>query len=219
MRRATQHKEAKMRLATVYDPGRRLFLTRVAPACALLCFGAQDVLAAARAGSEPQAERADAHKFDGDIGRQLTVRQYFDSRYGEYILLAKAIEKEMGRERATEFLKKFTTDKMTEYGKRQADRLKANDFESYVSQFRSGYDKTLTMEIVEDADTAFEIKVTECIWADVFRRADAGDIGYCSVCWGDYAWAKSFNEKISLVRDKTLMQGHDYCNHRYIWTA
>jgi hypothetical protein len=30
---------------------------------------------------------------------------------------------------------------------------------------------------------------------------------------------KGFNPKIKLVRDKTLMQGHEYCNHRYIWTG
>jgi hypothetical protein len=47
----------------------------------------------------------------------------------------------------------------------------------------------------------------------------AGDIGYAMVCWGDYAWAEGFNPKIKLVRDKTLMEGHDRCNHRYIWTG
>ena len=28
---------------------------------------------------------------------------------------------------------------------------------------------------------------------------------------------EDFNPKIKLVRDKTLMQGNNYCNHRYIW--
>lgn len=208
-----------MRCATVFDPGRRLFLTRVAPACALLCFGAEDVVAAAQTGSKPSPDQEDLHKFDSELGRQLTIRQYFDSRYGEYIWLAKAVEKELGKEKATEFLKRITTEKMTDYGKRQAAGAPVNNFEAYVSQFRSGYENALTLEIVEDSEAAFELKVTECIWADAFLRADAGHIGYCSVCWGDYAWARSFNEKISLVRDKTLMQGHDCCNHRYVWNA
>ena len=75
------------------------------------------------------------------------------------------------------------------------------------------------MEIVENMDTAYELKVTECIWASTFLAAKAGDIGYASVCIGDYTWAEGFNPKIKLVRDKTLMQGHDICNHRYIWTG
>ena len=79
------------------------------------------------------------------------------------------------------------------------------------------WEPMLKMEILEDTETAFELKVTECIQATVFRDANAADIGYARVCWGDYAWAEGFNPNIKLVRDKTLMQGHDYCNHRYVW--
>jgi hypothetical protein len=59
--------------------------------------------------------------------------------------------------------------------------------------------------------------MTECIWAKTFLDANAGDIGYAQICIGDYTWAESFNPKITMVRDKTLMQGHDICNHRYLW--
>lgn len=201
-----------------HDPGRRFFLTTVAPACALLCFGGKDLAALAQTAGKGTEEEP-PHKFDGDLGRELTIRQHFGNQYREYIELAKALEKEWGKDRTTEFLKKTTTEKMTAYGQRQASRSPNNNFEAFVGQFRGGYDKVLTMDIVEDTDTAFELNVTECIWADTFRGADAGDIGYCSVCWGDYAWARSFNKNLEMVRDKTLMQGHDRCNHRYLWKA
>ena len=74
----------------------------------------------------------------------------------------------------------------------------------------------MTFDIVEDTDTAFEMKVTECLTASTFLSLDAGYIGYAGVCWGDYAWAEGFNPKIKLIRDKTLMQGHAFCNHRYV---
>jgi len=51
------------------------------------------------------------------------------------------------------------------------------------------------MEIVEDTETAFEIKVTECIWATTFRQAEAGDFGYAAICFGDYAWAEGLIQK------------------------
>jgi hypothetical protein len=201
---------------TIFDPGRRSFLLAAPPACALACFGPTGAFALAQSGKgKPEDEVV--HKFDGDLGRKLTVRQYFNTRYREYIELAKAIEKEWGVEKTSEFLKKRTTVQLTEYGKLQASRAEKNDFESYVSQFRSGYKDMLTMDVVEDTETVFELKVTECIWADTFLQAEAGNIGYCSVCWGDYAWPQGFNERISMVRDKTLMQGHKYCNHRYLW--
>ena len=200
----------------IHDPGRRSFLLATAPACALACFGAKNAFALTQATEEPSTQE-EVHKFDGEFLRKLTIRQYYDGRYREYIELAKAIEKEWGPEKTSEFLKKRTAQKLAEYGKYQASQADKNDFESYVSQFRSGYEDVLTKEVVEDTDTAFELKVTECIWADTFLRAEAGNIGYCSVCWGDYAWAQGFNERITMVRDKTLMQGHDCCNHRYLW--
>jgi hypothetical protein len=203
-----------MRSKDAADPGRRIFITRVVPACALTCFAAKNLFALAQSEAGVQEP---AHKFDAELGRKLTYRRYYANRYGEFIELAKALEKEWGRERTVEFLKKRTTEKMTQHGKRQAEETSDNSFEAYVKQFRAGYENLLTKEVVEDTDTAFELKVTECIWADTFLPADAGHIGYAAVCWGDYAWTSSFNEKMTMVRDKTLMQGHDCCNHRYLW--
>jgi hypothetical protein len=198
------------------DSGRRHFLTRVVPACALTCLGAKSLFARALAEESEDAAKV-VHTFDAPFDTDLTYRQFFASKYRDYIELVKELEKEWGRERTIEFLEKITTAKMTAFGKSQAGGVPENNFEAYVGQFREGYANMLTKEVVEDTDTAFELKVTECIWADTFLRADAGHIGYAAVCWGDYAWAESFNEKIVMVRDKTLMQGHDRCNHRYLW--
>ncbi len=205
-----------MRNRDAFDPGRRFFLTRVVPVCALTCLEAKNLFALAQSDAEKDVRLA-PHKFDAEFGRKLTYREYFANQYREFIDLAKALEKEWGTERTIGFLKKTTTERMTNYGKSHAGRVSDNSFEEYVKQFRSGYENMLTKEIVEDTGTAFELKVTECIWADTFLRADAGHIGYASICWGDYAWAESFNDKITMVRDKTLMQGHDCCNHRYLW--
>gem|GEM_PF-350941 len=199
-----------------FNPGRREFIARVVPACALACFSAGDMFAMPAAGEEKPIQQ-DLHTFDKEFDGKLTYRQYMDGRYKEFIWLAKALDGEWGEERTIEFLKRITAEKMTAYGRKQAISLADNSFESYVRQFRLGYGNTLKMNIVEDTPAAFELEVTECIWADTFLRAGAAKIGYASVCWGDYAWAESFNEKITMVRDKTLMQGHECCNHRYLW--
>ncbi len=195
---------------------RRQFITSVIPACAITCLGSNAAFASIlRAeGNQIQEQK---HKFDNNFERTLTYRQLLGRQYRGFITLAKALEKEMGKEKTIAFLKKVTTERQTNLGKQQASRMPDNSFATYVGQFRSGFDNTLTMKIVEDKETAFELNVTECIWADTFLRAKAGDIGYAWVCWGDYAWAEGFNPKIKMVRDKTLMQGHDRCNHRYLW--
>jgi hypothetical protein len=49
-----------------------------------------------------------------------------------------------------------------------------------------------------------------------FREEDAAGMGYAAICYPDYAVASGFNPKLKLVRTKTLMQGHECCNHRYV---
>ena len=54
----------------------------------------------------------------------------------------------------------------------------------------------LTTEIVEEKEKAFEIKVTECLWAKTFRDAKAGDIGYATICYQDYAMSQGCRDMI-----------------------
>ncbi|UCE18557.1 MAG: L-2-amino-thiazoline-4-carboxylic acid hydrolase [Gemmatimonadota bacterium] len=202
---------------TFLELDRRQFLSKIMPACALTCFGLGSTVALGQ-DAEESTPLEDVHKFDEEFGRKLTYRQYFVARYGEFIQLAKALEKELGEEKTIQFLKEYTTEKMLQYGKSHASKSPDNGFHTYTDTFRDPerYKNTATMEIIEDTERAFELKVTECLWATSFLDADAGEIGYASVCYGDYAWAEGFNPKIGLIRDKTLMQGHGYCNHRYI---
>lgn len=199
---------------------RRRFLSGIVPACAASCLGLRSVFAQAQSGQEPVTPQ-DIHKFDEEFGRTLTYKQFFGARYREYIELAKALKKELGEKKAIDFLNKYTQENMLEYGKSHAGNSPDNSFHAYMDTFRDldRFKNTLTMEIVEDTEKAFELKISECIWATTFLDADAGDIGHASVCIGDYTWASGFNPKIKLVRDKTLMQGDDFCNHRYILEA
>jgi hypothetical protein len=46
-----------------------------------------------------------------------------------------------------------------------------------------------------------------------------GEIGHAALCNMDYYWPPAFNKDFKMERTKTLMQGHDCCDHRYIDTA
>jgi hypothetical protein len=75
----------------------------------------------------------------------------------------------------------------------------------------------MTYTFVEDTEKALEWKITECLWAKTFREANASDIGYASQCYGDLGYGEALAPKIRFTLTKTLMQGHDCCNHRYVW--
>ena len=67
--------------------------------------------------------------------------------------------------------------------------------------------------------TAVEARITECLWAKTFCEANAGDIGYACLCHAEAAALHAFNPRIKLTFTKTLMQGHDCCNPRYVMEA
>lgn len=202
-----------------FQSSRRQFFTKALPGCALACLTGKNAFSLIRA-DLPQDTQQPKHKFDDDF-RTLTYRQLSDLQSRTVIDMARALEEEMGEEEVIAFLKDFSAKQMLQRGKMQAAQASTHDLQAYVAQFKHNemFKKVLTAEIVEDTDQAFEMKVTECLSASTFLAKEAGDIGYAFVCWGDYAWAEGFNPKIKLVRDKTLMQGHAYCNHRYIWTG
>ncbi len=225
-----------MKKSLIPDSNRRQFITKVVPACAITCMGGASALAMIpkgadllqpgsahmdlNTGSREILQQQGKHKFDQEYERKLTYRQVYGMQYRANIQLGMALIEEMGKEKAIDFLKKDTRKNLLRYGKMQAERSGGTKpFFDFTNNFRdlNRFKNTLSMEIVEDSEKAFELKVTECIWADTFMRARAGEIGYACVCWGDYAWAEGFNSKIEMVRDKTLMEGEKTCNHRYLW--
>ncbi len=198
---------------------RRGFLTGLAPVCALTCLNMNKTMAWNFSKGD-QEQESSGHKFDKPYSRQLTFRQVSDIRYRNFISLAKDLEKGMGKEALIEFLKKRTLAELLEQGKSYAKRSPDTSFKTFSNIFKNPWmQATLTMEIIEDTDTIFEVKVSECLVADTFLRAKAGEIGNAAVCIGDFTFAEGFSPKIKMIRDKTLTLGHACCNHRYVWNG
>ena len=197
---------------------RRDFITKIIPACSFMCCGGAGFLAGfGIEGKNHTLQKK--HMFDWEFPRKLTWRQYITGQNIIFIEFAKLVQKRIGKQETIELTKKMATEFNLERGRKQAQNSKDLSLKSYTRMFANpkDWEGLLKMEIVEDTETAFELKVTECIQAAVYIDADAADIGYANICWGDYAWAQGFNPKIKLVRDKTLMQGHPCCNHKYVW--
>ena len=90
-------------------------------------------------------------------------------------------------------------------------------FAEWLKGGQTYFKNMMTREVIERTDRVCEIKVSECLWYKMFKEYDATDIGYAYVCYNDFAAAGEAHPKIKLERTKTLMQGHDCCNHRWIW--
>ena len=151
---------------------------------------------------------------------EMSFQEVFDFAYKRLIPVLQGLAVELGEDRFLEALKKVSYACALKAAQERARQLPANDFAAYVNPGgepgRFGK-HVLTRETVEDTPRAFELKVSECLWAKVFREMGAADIGYLLLCQTDFADCQGFNPKITLLRSKTLMQGDDCCNHRFVW--
>jgi hypothetical protein len=153
-------------------------------------------------------------------GSDMTFQEVFDFAYKKFVPVLQGLAKELGEDHFLEALKKVAFECALKAGQDNARQLPSNDFAAFTAsgEERSHFSKhVLTLDIVEDTPQAFEVKVTECLWAKTFREMGAADIGYLLLCHTDYADCQGFNPKITLTRSKTLMQGDDCCNHRFVW--
>ena len=158
------------------------------------------------------------HKFLEDSN--MTFQEVFDFAFKSLIPVLQGLAKELGEDNFLEALRKVASECALKAGQDTARQLPCNDFAAFTASARdpSHFGKhILTLEIVEDTPQAFEVKVTECLWAKTFLGLGAAEIGYSLICHRDYADCQGFNPRITMSRSKTLMQGDNYCNHRFVW--
>jgi len=198
---------------------RRAFLSRGLPACAASCLGFSSIRLFGMSPDVAQPATAQ-HKFDAEMPTKLTMRQLFAQRYGSiFIPFIKFCAASLGPDRTVEMLKAYAAESAAAAAANLAKRLGANDIEAarkYFDPANPNFAGAMTFTVPESTDRAFRLHVTECLWAKTFIDAKAGDLGYAAVCFGDYPSARAFNPRLELVRTKTLMQGDDCCDHRYV---
>lgn len=209
-----------MKLLRNGDLDRRDFLTRAVPACSLACLGMSNLLAITSA-DEKKIAPGEPHKFDAEFDRTTTQRRRVSEQHRNLIGFIKTLQTQIEEKELIRLLNIYSSELGREVGARQAQSSPDTSFQTFVKVFRPpSYADVLTHEVVEDTENVFQLRVTECVWASVYRDAGlGGEIGHAAVCNMDYDWPQAFNSSFRMERDKTLMQGHDHCNHRYIAKA
>jgi hypothetical protein len=131
--------------------------------------------------------------------------------------LVKALQAELGEERANAIVRKSLGDMYRKLGERwwQAqsssnlgDNL-ASAFDMYAAS------DALDYEVLKQAPDAFEMNVTGCRYAQFYKELGAPELGFLLVCSADFPMAEGFGRDIELTRTQTIMQGASHCDFRY----
>ncbi len=77
-------------------------------------------------------------------------------------------------------------------------------------------DDALAIDLkVSEADR-LEFDVTRCRYAEMYRALGVAELGAVLSCNRDKAFCAGFNPAIRLTRTKTIMEGADRCDFRYV---
>ena len=68
---------------------------------------------------------------------------------------------------------------------------------------------------VEHSDKGVQMKCTVCPFAALYKNLGGAEWGYHLYCAADEYLVEGFNPAIGFNRTKTLMEGHDCCDHFY----
>ena len=191
---------------------RRDFLKSLIPAGTMLCIACPSTLSMSVKDDLNQDQ-----DFDSKIKNEFSIswEDFFQRRFEGTIAWLKTFADHFGRDEVIKIVK----DQIDTQNSNREPNTEAKSVKDFIlPPMESDMMKnSLDFEYVELTDKVCELKVKSCLWAKTFRSKDAEDFGYACICHGDFSWAKAFNPKLSMERTKTLMQGHDCCNHRYIW--
>lgn len=158
------------------------------------------------------------HRFDQPVKQPPTYRERVELEYAStFIPYLKSLEKMIGREKVIESLREFAFQGVKEYADYIVKTKGKNDlsvFKEIFSSANTSLCEVLTMETVESTEETLQVRVTECLLAEVFRNAGAADYGSTALCC-DVLFTGLVNPQISLDLEGTIMEGKPCCMYRW----
>jgi hypothetical protein len=76
-------------------------------------------------------------------------------------------------------------------------------------------DDALSIEVLQQTDTAFDFNVTRCRYAETYRAMGIGHLSAVLSCNRDGAFCEGFHPDLKLTRTQTIAGGATHCDFRY----
>jgi hypothetical protein len=131
--------------------------------------------------------------------------------------LVKALQAELGEERANALLRKSLGEVYRRLGEqwwraKQSRHVGENMASAFASFARDG---ALDYSVRAQSQDTYEIDVTGCRYAEFYRELGEPALGFLLVCSADFTFTEGLGADITLTRTQTIMQGASHCDFRY----
>jgi L-2-amino-thiazoline-4-carboxylic acid hydrolase len=131
--------------------------------------------------------------------------------------LVKALQAELGEERANAIVRKALGDVYRKHGEKwwqaQGASSLGDNIASAFGRYAAG--GALDYQVVKQSPDTFETNVTGCRYAQFYKELGVPELGFLLVCSADFPIAEGFGPDIELTRTQTIMQGASHCDFRY----
>jgi len=134
----------------------------------------------------------------------------FEARVDDLTALKQALGEQVG-----EIVAAARGQKVEAQWRKIAQDYGSNDIEALKATLWKWVEDAGFEFTVSETAEGTQFRVTKCPMAEMARSVNAAEWGYVCYCADDAHIVAGFNPAMGFRRTKTLMQGHDCCDHFY----
>lgn len=126
--------------------------------------------------------------------------------------LIRAMEEEMGRERAHRLVRRALGDQVRQSVRDATPVAGSRDAVEWLLRTSQTGD-AVDLDRLDGAVDQINVNVTRCRYAEFFDQLHEPELGFLLVCSLDYDFADGAG--VTLERSQTIMEGSDHCDFRF----
>jgi len=132
--------------------------------------------------------------------------------------LIKAFANKIGYDNTIEIVKQVVREDAILSGRTLADKYGGNtliELSEIVNEVWAD-DDAMKIKIIKENKNELCFNVVSCKYADMYEKLGIRELGSILSCSRDFSFMEGFNPEIELIRTKTIMEGSECCDFRYV---
>jgi len=127
-----------------------------------------------------------------------------------------ALSNKFDRDKVLEIVRETIIQIAADQGAELAEHMGGNSLQYFADSLQYWTkDDALEIEIIKQTEASLIFNVTRCRYAELYKKLGVSGYGTIFSCARDFALINGFNEKITLRRTQTIMEGADLCDFCY----
>jgi len=152
-----------------------------------------------------------------EVGVSVSVIEQAKIQAQVLVPLVKALQAELGEERANALVRQALGDVYRQLGERWWQAKGSGHVGETMAGAFASFAKgdALDYKVRTQSQDTYEIDVTGCRYAQFYKELGEPELGFLLVCTADFRVAEGFGGDVELTRTQTIMQGASHCDFRY----